>query len=292
MNTMKKIFTGLALGAVGLALLSFLLPALGIGGVATAGCSACCACIAGLCCGAGLTAAAASSSGRFDETAHNQANVNNGYYFNYGDSGNEKNNARYNDDEFEEMIQNTRNEVENNTNSNNQHIITAQPYSGVYNTSFIDPDSGTRHDAILNLYFTKDFNGCGYRISGQGNDIDGETVIEDGFVTNDGDAAWWRERTITGDVGLQVLSKGRFDFQQRAFYGVWMANTRITASYISFCASDANITTVGSDGNPIPVAHAIPNHNNSQYSNASSPPAYDPPQHAFNTTVATKNIIT
>ena len=116
-------------------------------------------------------------------------------------------------------------------------------YSGIYIACLFDSISRKRFEAILNLHFTREYqNGHGYRISGQGSNKNGETSIEDGFVTYDGNAAWWRERTVTGDIQLQILSKGSFNFQKRAFSGVRLSNAGMFESYISFGASTANDT--------------------------------------------------
>ena len=145
-----------------------------------------------------------------------------------------------------------------------------QPYSGQYTTSFIDPESGVRHNASLCLFFAPDAQRQGYRISGQGSDIDGNTIVEDGFVNYDG-TCWWIERTISGDVGLQVLSRGRFNFHQGTFDGNWLANTMLSGQYLSFKALNSpdqqqkqnNITTSN-----IPVVTGVVVQGNSQPSNS------------------------
>jgi len=188
--------------------------------------------IAGLCCDTEVRGASDTSSNHLHHV--NDNNINPTYY----------------DEKFEKMVQRTKNEIENKISVYHEQVVTAHPHSGVYNASFLCSNSRKRYDAMLNINFTREVHNCnGYRISGKGSDVDGETIIEDGFVTYDGNAAWWRERTVTGDFGLQVLSKGRFDFQTRSFSGVWKANTNISGSYISFRASTTNT---------IAMAYAIP----------------------------------
>jgi len=48
--------------------------------------------------------------------------------------------------------------------------------------------------------------------------------------------AYWKERTITGDVGLEVLSKGKFNFNTNSFEGTWLASSMISGPYLSFTA--------------------------------------------------------
>jgi len=130
----------------------------------------------------------------------------------------------------------------------------ASPHSGLYSTSYVDRQSGVRHSATLNLHFTPDFSGRGYKLSGEGSDIDGDTVIEDGFCSHDG-TAYWRERVVTKDVGLIVLSKGKFDFSRRNFQGTWLASSMEEGSYIVFEAID--VAPPGYKG-VVPEAVAVP----------------------------------
>jgi hypothetical protein len=135
--------------------------------------------------------------------------------------------------DFEECSRRAQEEVENWQTSVSQQ--TTPPYSGEYVTSYVDRISHVQHEASLILNFTPDFQGRGYKLSGEGYGIDGNTVIEDGHANYDG-VAWWRERTITKDVGLLVLSRGTFDFARRTFNGTWMASSMKHAAYISFVA--------------------------------------------------------
>ena len=135
--------------------------------------------------------------------------------------------------DFEECSRRAQEEVESMQTSVSQQ--TAPPHSGEYITSYVDRISHVQHEASLTLNFTPDFHGRGYKLSGEGCDIDGNTVIEDGHVNYDG-MAWWRERTIRKDVGLIVLSRGTFDFARRTFNGTWLASSMEHAAYISFVA--------------------------------------------------------
>ena len=99
---------------------------------------------------------------------------------------------------------------------------------------------------MLNLKITREHqNGHGQRISGQETDKNGERIKEDGFVAYDGNARW-RERTVNGDIRLQILSKGRLDLHGKRFFGVWQANNKMFGSFSATATCD------------IPTAHAIP----------------------------------
>jgi hypothetical protein len=212
---------GIAAAFAGLALLGLLFG----GGAGVS------ACLAALCCGA---AGAAVGAGAAGAAANN--NNNNNYYNQHHQQqpGYMQNNYGQNPQQaFNQSVQQAKQEVENSFAAPNQGNV--QPYSGQYTTTFTDPESGTLHNASLCLFFQPDPQRQGFRISGQGSDIDGNTIIEDGFAKYDG-SCWWIEKTITGDVGLQVLSRGRFNFYQRTFEGSWLANTMLGGPYSSFSA--------------------------------------------------------
>ena len=132
------------------------------------------------------------------------------------------------------------------------------PHSGEYTTEYVD--RGITRSGTLTLEFSdNDMNG--YTISGKGSDVDGETVIEDGHANYDG-MAWWVERNMTGDVGMQVLSTGTFDFDAHTFQGDWHSSTGVRGAFKSFCAKDAptgamqddsDVVVARSDGNPSDV---------------------------------------
>jgi len=137
---------------------------------------------------------------------------------------------------FEHYVDKSREQVERAW-SRPQATPVAEPYSGKYVTSYVDRTTQVQWDATLNLHFTPDFAGRGYKLSGDGCDVDGRTVIEDGHANYDG-TAWWKERTVTGDIGLKVLSRGKFDFPKRTFQGNWVANSGEEAAYITFQAEE------------------------------------------------------
>jgi len=244
---MGRFFTGLAIAGIGLLALGMVF---GTGSIA-----ACCLPL--LCCfGAAGAAAAANASGSGPSGNYyvNQCGDGNP---NYCTGGNNNNN-----DQFQNRVQQTKGEVENmgNTAYQQNNNSAVQPFSGQYTTSFVDPESGTHHNASISIFFTPDPHGNGYRINGQGGDIDGNTVIEDGFANDDGNA-WWIEKNINGDLSLQVLSKGKFNFYQHAFEGTWLANTMLGGPYLSFAAAAAtNQTFNNSYQSPsdIPIVVATP----------------------------------
>mmetsp|Transcript_1557 Transcript_1557/g.2134 ORF Transcript_1557/g.2134 Transcript_1557/m.2134 type:complete len:331 (-) Transcript_1557:367-1359(-) len=179
----------------------------------------CFPCLSALCCGTGLGAAAMTN---FNKNDHD--------HFNYQNNLNHTSNNPM----FDQAVQRAKDEIRRQSSTTSfQSQPQAQPYSGQYTTSFVDPDSKVSHNASLCLFFTPT-NG-GFQIAGQGSDIDGNTVVEEGFATYDG-AAWWRERTISGDVGLEVLSRGTFHYPSQTFQGTWMASTMVTGPYASFAA--------------------------------------------------------
>lgn len=134
---------------------------------------------------------------------------------------------------FEDYVEKVKEEVEQAWSEHSSPLV--GPHSGTYATSYVDRTTQVQWNATLNIYFTRDFTGRGYRLSGDGQDVDGITVIEDGYCNYDG-TAWWKERTVTRDLGLQVVSRGKFDFATRTFRGNWLANSGEGAAYITFKA--------------------------------------------------------
>jgi len=119
------------------------------------------------------------------------------------------------------------------------------PHSGDYATEYMD--RGTQRNGTITIAFTD--NGTdGYTLSGSGLDNDGSTEIEDGHANYDG-TAWWREKNVTGDVGMQVLSTGKFDFATGSFQGEWHSSTNVDGTYTSFCAKNPpeSIATTSTD---------------------------------------------
>lgn len=240
MSTMGKVFTGLAVAGVGLLALAVLFPAIGVG------VAACCPLLAAACCCGGVAVAAGAAASNNND--YKNADQTNDCYAQNPAGLNRNDNA------FEQHVQEAKREVENSSAGafQNQYHNQMQPFSGQYTLSFMDPESGVMHNASISIFFTPDNRGLGFKLNGQGSDVDGSTVIEDGHVNHDG-LSWWRERNITGDVGLQVLSRGRFNFQNRTFQGTWLASTMLNGPYYSFSAITNNGITQSvpsSVGNP------------------------------------------
>jgi len=186
---------------------------------------ACFPCLGALCCGASLAAAAGA---KFDDK------------FNYQNNVFQSNKNKSSNPNFEQAVRRAKEEVER-PSTIIPYQPQQQPYSGQYTTTFIDPESNVSHNAALCLFFTP--SGNGYRIGGQGSDIDGNTIVEDGFAAFDGNA-WWRERTISGDVGLHVLSRGIFHYPSKTFQGTWLASSMVTGPYVSFTAATQSQPTM------------------------------------------------
>jgi len=205
MGTFGKVLAGAAIGMVGLALLGALIPGIGM---AAAGCCLP-ACLTALCCGAGAMAASNRSSA--SESTTNQ-NLSDSLY---------DGTCR-----FETEVEKAKASVK--VYARNSQFL---PHSGEYGTTYIDGNDS--HNAILHLKFSD--VGSGYKILGEGSDIDGVTEIQDGFANYQG-MAWWKELTIAGDVGLEILSKGKFDFVKRTFIGSWHSNSARSGMYTQFKA--------------------------------------------------------
>ncbi len=248
-----RILGGLAAAAVGLAVLGML-----FGGAGAGLCTA-------LCCGAtgaAVGATAAAGANRYNNNYYSASEPHQNY-MNKNYNGN-------NQSDFDMCVQQARREVDNAFTSMNQ--TNCQPYSGQYTTVFVDPESGVHHNASLCIFFTPDPQRQGFRISGQGSDIDGNTVIEDGFAKYDG-TTWWIEKTISGDIGLAVLSRGKFNFYQHTFDGTWLANTMLSGPYLSFTATmvqDQQARNIQSGSANVPVVTGVVVQdgysNNTQYS--------------------------
>ncbi len=152
------------------------------------------------------------------------------------------------DDGFEDNVSRVKLEVDSLRQYSSQApnytaiaVPIVTPFSGEYVASYVD--GGKTRQVNLQLMFTPvdgvDKMGGGYfQISGSGNDIDGTTTIEQGVANMDG-TAWWVEQTVTGEIGLRVLSRGKFDFTNHTFTGTWLSNTFQTGSYISFQRSSS-----------------------------------------------------
>lgn len=108
------------------------------------------------------------------------------------------------------------------------------PHSGEYSTEYLD--RGKKMTGTITLTFT-DNQTDGYSLNGHGSDVDGTTNVEDGFASYNGEA-WWKEKNVSGDVGMQVLSTGKFDFEAHTFEGEWQSSTNLNGAYTSFSATN------------------------------------------------------
>lgn len=82
--------------------------------------------------------------------------------------------------------------------------------------------------------------GIGYSISGMCADA-GSAQITDGFVAYSGEA-WWVTHSHE-DVGLRVLSTGKFNFGTNRFSGTWRDNRGNKGKYIRFESTRAFISS-------------------------------------------------
>jgi len=183
---------------------------------------------------------------------------------------------------FDENVQRAKLEIET---SRTMHPTisppSTTPYSGEYITSYVD--GGVAHSATLTIQFTDLHNNTGYKLSGRGKDVDGTTLIEDGHANYDG-TVWWRERTVTGDVGLQILSRGKFDFSKSTLDGTWFASSGQGGSYLAFHANWNQQTTHPTPNAPPADETVYPGNEyalfggeNNSYSNATSLVPVPPP---------------
>jgi len=117
------------------------------------------------------------------------------------------------------------------------------PYSGKYSYSYKENQTGVDTDGTIQISFTNDDSGNGFKISGSSTDRDGVTNIKDGYATNTG-KAWWIEIYTSGnDTGMEVVSWGTFDFTLKNFTGgQWVASTGIDGTYTYFAAKDAPVS--------------------------------------------------
>lgn len=140
---------------------------------------------------------------------------------------------RRNKAEFEEAVSKAKADVEQKSRATLSYERLT-PHSGEYTTEYVD--RGTTRTGTITLTFN-DESSDGYILSGNGVDCDGESIITEGQANYDG-TAFWKEKTKTGDVGMQVLSTGKFDFKARTFIGEWHSSTGIKGTYTSFSAKE------------------------------------------------------
>merc|ERR1712150_46719 len=92
--------------------------------------------------------------------------------------------------------------------------------------------------------------GNGYDVSGFIKDDDGKSDITEGFAAYDG-TAYWKDTCVEGDVGLSVLSKGKFNYKTGVFTGTWESSTGVSGVYNTFHPVAINVT-------PEAVEQALP----------------------------------
>merc|ERR1712165_142930 len=129
--------------------------------------------------------------------------------------------------------------------------------------------------AEFNLVFTPD-NECGYVISGKGIDKYGQSIIEEGYMTNDGTFFWVEEyiasfatkwEDSSGNVHRtdvaqrKVLIKGSMIKDRNTLEGVWMMDfAKIKGGTVTMKFSPhgfapvANIDVLAEEAAPVPTA--------------------------------------
>ena len=118
------------------------------------------------------------------------------------------------------------------------------PQSGTYIVTYMD--RGKTCDGEVTLTFKESDNGKGYMITGTSNDDDGHAVIDEGYVSFDGMKAWWKDRSVTGNIGMMVLNEGSFNFKTNTFMGKWVSSLGTEGHFTRFSlkgsasASDAH----------------------------------------------------
>ncbi len=107
-----------------------------------------------------------------------------------------------------------------------------ETYSGTFDMSYVDQGNQCRGNVTLEL--KRNERTGYYDVSGTTSDADGTAYITEGFVTYGGDA-WWVDEVRSGnDIGLKVLTTGKFDWSTNSFEGSWRANTGQSGLYSSF----------------------------------------------------------
>mmetsp|Transcript_11579 Transcript_11579/g.17796 ORF Transcript_11579/g.17796 Transcript_11579/m.17796 type:complete len:487 (-) Transcript_11579:411-1871(-) len=114
-----------------------------------------------------------------------------------------------------------------------------ETYCGTFDMSYVDRGKQFRGHVILEL---KNNQRGGYTVTGTTSDADGSAVIIEGLVTHGGDA-WWVDEVHSGnDIGLKVLTTGKFDWSTNNFQGAWRSNTGESGRYSSFQATNVSKT--------------------------------------------------
>jgi hypothetical protein len=106
------------------------------------------------------------------------------------------------------------------------------PQSGVYSNRYLD--RGVEYVGEATLTFVD--KGYQYELTGGQQDNDGRTTIDEGYCAHSG-KAWWKETNVAGDIGMQTLSTGTFDFENHTFQGIWASSTGVSGRYTKFALS-------------------------------------------------------
>jgi len=132
-----------------------------------------------------------------------------------------------------------------------------ETFSGTFDMSYTDRGKQFRGHVLLEL---KDNQRDGYIVTGTTSDADGSATIIEGLVTYEG-IAWWVDEVHSGnDLGLKVLSTGKFDWSTNNFQGGWRANAGHSGQYSSFLCTNVSKTFSSippADGATPPVVAAV-----------------------------------
>jgi hypothetical protein len=125
---------------------------------------------------------------------------------------------------FQERIADLRQQAKDHAATN---LSTGSPTDGVYKLSYLS--GGFNKTGFATLSFVE--NGKGFDITGEIQDADGLSKINEGFASYDGKAYWVDTSTSSS---LIVVSDGVFDFDNSTFAGKWEADTGEESLYTSF----------------------------------------------------------
>ena len=127
-------------------------------------------------------------------------------------------------EKFQDRIADLRQQVKDHAESN---FSTGSPTDGTYKLSYLD--GGSKKTGFATLSFVE--NGKGFDITGEIQDEDGLSKINEGFTSYDGKAYWVDTCTSSSMI---VVSDGVFDFDNSTFTGRWEAGTGERSLYTSF----------------------------------------------------------
>jgi len=134
--------------------------------------------------------------------------------------------------------------------------------SGVYEISYVN--RGRTHGgkkAQLSFVDNEEDDA----ISGEVRDADGMSSIDEGFASYDGKAYWMDRcfRSSSNYIGMSVLNKGTFDFENEKFEGEWNPSSDVNGDYCSFYflkeePAKEEITSKGTEEGIAVVATSVP----------------------------------